>query len=103
MEKVTDYEQWLAGVNLSGHEDVYNLYDSITNFEGSGRFYTNKEVTNDGYQYFVKVEGLPEPLFLESDEAKFAFLDYLARNYTDAEEGDVTKWYNLKKEIGRVD
>ncbi|WP_439558399.1 hypothetical protein [Dyadobacter sp.] len=103
MEKTTDHEEWLSGVSLGDHEDVYNLYDSITNFEGSGRFYTTKEVTNDGYQYFIKAEGVVEHLFLESDEAKFAFLDYLAKNYTDAEEGDVTKWYNLKKEIGRVD
>ena len=103
MAKVTDYQNWLSGVDLENHEDVYNLYNSVSNFEGSGIFYTSKEVTNTGYQYLIKADGHEDILFLDSDESKFAFLEYLADNYTDAEEGDVEKWYKLKTELGRID
>lgn len=103
MGKVTDYKAWLSGVDLDGHEKVYNLYSSVGNFESAGIFNTHKEVTNDGYQYLIKADGLEDTLFLESDEAKFEFLDYLAKTYTDQEEGDVNKWYKLKTELGEVD
>ena len=103
MGKVTDYQDWLSRVNLEEHEDVYNLYNSVSNYEGSGTFYTSKEVTNTGNEYLVKAEGNEDTLHLESDEEKFHFLKFLADNYTDAEEGDVEKWYKLKEELGRVD
>lgn len=103
MANITDFQQWLDSVNLKGEEDAYNLYDSIVNFEQSGIFYTHKEVTNDGYQYFVSADGVLDKLFIDSDNTKFDFLNYLAKNYTDAKEGDVQKWYTLKKELGRTD
>ncbi|MCE7064091.1 hypothetical protein [Dyadobacter sp. CY326] len=103
MGKTTNYETWLSAVTLDAEEDVYDLYNSVSNFEGSGKFYTSKEVTNDGYQYLVKAEGNADDLFLESDEAKFAFLKHLASNHTDAEDGDIQKWYKMKTELGRTD
>jgi len=103
MAKVTDSQNWLSGVNLENHEDVYNLYNSVNNFEKSGVFYTSKEITNNGYQYLVKADGNEDILLLESDDDKFAFIDYLAKNYTDSEEGDIETWYNLKTELGRID
>ena len=103
MGKSTDYESWLSDVGIQGDEDVYNLYNSISNFERSGRFYTSKEVTNDGYEYLVHAEGNEDNLFLDSDEAKFEFLSHLKTNFTDANEENIEKWYELKKELGRVD
>ncbi|QRR00283.1 hypothetical protein [Dyadobacter sandarakinus] len=103
MAKVTDFETWLTATGIQSEEDAYDLYSSIGNFEGSGRFYTNKEVTNDGYQYTVRAEGNEDTLFLESDEAKFAFFDHLANNYTESEEGDVDRWYKLRTKLGRID
>jgi hypothetical protein len=103
MGKTTNYESWLSTVTLDREEDVYDLYNSISNFEGSGKFYTSKEVTNDGYEYLVKAEGSADDLFLESDEAKFEFLKLLASNHTDAEDGDIQKWYKMKTELGRTD
>ncbi|TLV03970.1 hypothetical protein [Dyadobacter luticola] len=103
MANITEFQEWLDMVSVKTDEEVYNLYDSVTNFEQSGAFYTHKEVTNDGYQYFISAEGVLDKLFLDSDQTKFDFIEYLAQNYTDAEEGDVQKWYNLKKEVGRVD
>lgn len=103
MSKDKNYQHWLSNVELSSHENVYNLYNSVNNFEGSGIFYTSKEITNSGHQYLVKAEGNAETLLLESDEEKFEFLDFLAKNYTDAEEGNIDNWYKLKTELGRVD
>jgi hypothetical protein len=103
MAKVTDYKEWLSGVDLDGHQKVYDLYRSVGNFEGAGIFHTAKEVTNDGYQYLVQAQGTADSLFLESDQAKFEFLEYLAKNYTDEQEGDVQKWYKLKTELGQID
>jgi hypothetical protein len=103
MEKTTDYQSWLEGVSLRDEDDVYDLYDSLSNFEGAGRFYTNKDVKNDGYEYSVKAEGVPEWLFLESDEARFEFTQFLAANYTTMDEADVEKWYKLKTKLGRID
>lgn len=103
MANTTDFAEWLSGAGVKSDEDVYNLYDSLTNFEQAGPFYTHKEVTNDGYQYFISADGVLDKLFLDSDQAKFDFLEYLAKNHTDADAGDIHKWYNLKKELGRTD
>jgi len=103
MAKTTDFKTWLTDVNLENHENVYQLYDSVSNFEGSGIFYTSKQITNDGQEYLIKADGNEDTLLLESDEKKFEFLDYLAKEYTDAEDNDIEKWYKLKQEIGRVD
>jgi hypothetical protein len=103
MATVTDYKTWLSDVDLESHENVYQLYNSVSNFEGSGIFYTAKEVTNTGYKYHIKADGNEDTLLLESDEEKFEFLNYLSSEYTDAEDNDVEKWYKLKQEIGRVD
>lgn len=103
MAKITDYKTWLSHVNLENHENVYQLYNSVNNFEGSGIFYTSKEITNTGHQYLVKADGSEDTLLLESDDQKFEFLDYLSQQYTDADDNDIEKWYKLKQEIGRVD
>lgn len=103
MGKVTDYKAWLSDVDLGSHENVYNLYNSVNNFESSGIFHTSKEVTNTGYEYLVKADGNADSLFLGSDEQKFLFLDYLGKNYTDSEDADIEKWYKLKAELGRID
>ncbi|WP_221392756.1 hypothetical protein [Dyadobacter sp. NIV53] len=103
MSKDKEYQNWLSHVELSSHENIYDLYNSVNNFEGSGIFYTSKEVTNTGNQYHVKADGNAETLLLDSDEDKFAFLNYLAQNYTDAEKGDIDTWYKLKTELGRID
>ncbi|GGB89069.1 hypothetical protein [Dyadobacter sediminis] len=103
MSEIKDYKAWLSNVDLEGHEEVYQLYSSITNFEGSGIFYTDKKVKNDGYEYRVKADGNEDVLFLESDEAKHEFLQYLASEYTDSDESNIQKWYELKSEIGKVD
>ncbi|MBE9464006.1 hypothetical protein ACFP1I_07585 [Dyadobacter subterraneus] len=103
MAKVTDYKNWLSGVDLENHENVYQLYNSVSNFEGSGIFYTSKEITNTGNIYHVKAEGSEDTLLLENDENRFEFLDFLSSEYTDAEDKDIEKWYKLKEEIGRVD
>lgn len=103
MAKTTNYEEWLQNVQPQGPEEVFDLYSSVGNFEGSGRFYTTKNVTNDGYEYIVRADGVEDDLFLDSDEAKFAFLAHLKTNYTDAGENDIDGWYELKKELGRTD
>ncbi|MCE6992513.1 hypothetical protein [Dyadobacter sp. CY323] len=103
MGKTTNFETWLSDVILEGNEDVYDLYNSISNFEQSGKFYTSKEVTNDGYEYLVKADGNEDSLYLESDERKFEFLNYLKANHTDADENDIDVWYEMKKELGRTD
>lgn len=103
MGKTKNYEDWLFQVALEGEQNVLDLYNSVNNFEREGIFYTSKEVTNDGYQYLVKADGVEDALFLESDEAKFAFLDHVKTNYTDAGENDIDKWYDLKKELGHTD
>lgn len=103
MAKTTNYEQWLADLTMKGDEDVLDLFNSVNNFERVGRFYTSKEVLNDGYQYLVKVDGLEQSLFLESDEAKFAFLEHVKRTCTDASDEDIDVWYKMKQELGRVD
>ncbi|CAG5067573.1 hypothetical protein DYBT9623_00294 [Dyadobacter sp. CECT 9623] len=103
MAKITNFEDWLAGVNPHGDEDIYDLYNSVSNFEGSGRYYTSKEVKNDGYEYFVKADGFEDELHLDSDETKFAFLNHVKTTYTDASENDIDKWYEMKKELGRTD
>jgi hypothetical protein len=102
MAEITDYKKWLSDVHLEGHEEVYNLYTSVSNFEPSGTFETTKIITNDGHQYTVKAEGNEDLLLLQSDEDKFSFLNYLASEYTDSEEG-IEKWYQIKKELGRID
>lgn len=103
MGKTTNFETWLSDVALEGKEDVYNLYNSVSNYEQSGKFYTSKEVKNDGFEYLVKADGNEDSLHLESDEIKFSFIKYLKENYTDAEEGNIDVWYELKKELGRLD
>ncbi|MCF0041452.1 hypothetical protein [Dyadobacter fanqingshengii] len=103
MGKTTNFETWLSDVALEGKEDVYDLYNSISNFEQSGKFYTSKEVTNDGYEYLVKADGNEDSLHLESDEIKFSFINHLRANYTDADESNIDVWYDLKKELGRID
>jgi hypothetical protein len=103
MGKTTDYQTWLSNVHLEGIEDIYNLYNSVNNFERSGKFYTSKNVTNDGYEYLVKAEGEEDHLYLESDEAKFSMLQHLKVNYTDADDIEIDKWYEMKKELGRID
>ena len=103
MGQTTNYQEWLSEVKLDGDEDIYNLYNSVGNFERSGRFYTSKEVKNDGYEYLVKADGFDSHLYLDSDETKFAFLNHVKTTYTDAAENDIEKWYELKQELGRTD
>jgi hypothetical protein len=103
MAKTTDYETWLSSVDLRGDQDVYDLYSSVNNFEKSGKFYTSKEVTNDGYEYLVHADGVEDNLHLQSDDAKFTFLEYLKANHTDAADNDIQAWYDMRKELGRID
>ncbi|MCF0063259.1 hypothetical protein MUK70_10220 [Dyadobacter chenwenxiniae] len=103
MAKTENFETWLSGIALESKEDVYDLYNSINNFERSGKFYTSKEVTNDGYEYLVKADGLEDHLHLDSDETKFAFIDHLKSNYTDADAADIDVWSEMKKDLGRLD
>ncbi|NIJ52128.1 hypothetical protein [Dyadobacter arcticus] len=103
MGKTENFETWLSGVTLEGNEDIYDLYNSVSNFEKSGKFYTSKEVTNDGYEYLVKAEGMEDSLHLDSDETKFSFINYLKTNYTDADESNIDVWSEMKKDLGRID
>lgn len=100
MGKTTDYQQWLSNLNPKGAEDIYN---SVNNFERSGKFYTSKNVANEGYEYLVKADGVQEILFLASDQEKFSMLQHLKANYTDAGDDQIDKWYELKKDTARID
>lgn len=103
MGNTTEFKEWLSNVNLDDHQDVYDLYNSINNYETAGKFHTSKEVTNDGSEYFVKAEGNQDPLHLKSEEEKFSFLQFIAEEYTDSGDGNVETWYNLKKEVNKID
>lgn len=103
MGKVTDYKEWISNVNLEGHQDVYDLYNSVNNYESAGKFHTSKEITNTDSEYLVKAEGNEDSLLLKSEEEKFSFLQHIADEYTDSGDGDVETWYNLKKELNNID
>jgi len=103
MGKATDYKKWISNVNLEDHQDVYDLYNSVNNYESAGKFHTSKEITNTGSEYLVKAEGNLDSLFLQSEEEKFSFLQHIADQYTDSGDGNIETWYNLKKELNNID
>jgi hypothetical protein len=103
MGKSSDYNEWISKVILEGHQDVYDLYNSVNNYESVGKFHTSKEVTNTGSEYLVKAEGNQDSLLLNSEEEKFSFLQHIADEYTDSGDGSIETWYKLKKELNNID
>lgn len=95
MATITDFKEWLQGVDLDDYNDVYDLYCAVNSVADIGMFECLKK-ESDNSMYFVKSTTTDDVLLLASDKARNYFIDHL--NTTFAGDLDIEGWYNFKHE-----
>lgn len=99
MATITEFESWLDSADPDDHEEVYALYQAVSNSENAG-IYTCSE--NKG-KYFLKADHVDDTLMLASDKARSAFLSAVDFRFGIAEFGDIEGWYGYKRAMSKDD
>ena len=80
MQATTDFTEWLSGIELDDHNDIYSLYHSVEKCEEWGGFKT-VPATSAGDRWIVTYSCSDQPLLLASEKAKQAFLKHIEMTY----------------------
>ncbi|RYG22747.1 MAG: hypothetical protein EOO01_44900 [Chitinophagaceae bacterium] len=99
MATITDFKEWISGVDLEDHNEVYCLFNAVKKFEEWGGFDCKERETSRGRMYFVKCSYSDDVLMLASEKARTYFLDYLEKTY--AGEMGMEGWYYFKEAMAK--
>ena len=91
MATITDFNEWLDGIDLSDFNDVYSLYHSVADVEEWGCYNTIKGKA-DG-QYIVSSIECEDKLLLASEKARDYFLNTIEKQY--CEDMDIESYYGF--------
>lgn len=100
MATITDFNDWLDGIDLSDFNDVYSLYHSVSDVEEWGCFNTIKGKAEG--QYIVSsIECSDINLFLASEKARDSFLSTIEKKY--CEDMDIESYYGYHRAMEKDD
>ena len=100
MEPTTDFELWIKGVELEGHEEVYSLYRSVQNCSGErGPF--SVQPARGAESWLVKAPHCDQQLLLASSKARESFLSHLERTYCG--DLDMEGWHSYMQSVTKSD
>ena len=100
MATITDFEAWLDQADPDGYEEVFALYQAVTEC-GSFGFYECKAGPK-GTNWFIKGGGTEDTLMLASQKARDAFTKLVEEKYGDGEL-DMESWYHYHRNMARDD
>lgn len=95
----TDFEVWLNSISLHSYEEVYSLYQSVSEVEENG-IYSCKEKQG---KYFVSVGHVDGTLILASEKAREHFLRCIEKQEGMDELGGIEGWYGYKHAMSKDD
>ena len=100
MTATTDFGEWIADIDLEGHEEVYCLYNSVNDCDEWG-FFKTELAQGSNTRWIVTSTTNDQSLLLASELAKETFLKHLEKSYC----GDLTMegWHALKHAMAKDD
>ena len=93
MSTTTDFKEWIKGVELEDHNEIYALYKAVMDCKPFG-IYDVKPAKGLEGGWIVSAPHTDLNLLLASDAAKEAFLLHI-HGMSGARELDVESWHNL--------
>lgn len=90
----TDFSTWLDSTDPEGAEEIYSLYNAVSDKESNG-FY---KITKSQDQIFVKAEHVEETLIIASPAAKKLFLELYSERYMDGDT-DAESWFGFHRNM----
>ena len=100
MNVTTDFQEWLANVELESHEEVYSLYRAVKDCTSFGIFDV-KPAKGSGERWIVTASSIDQSLLIASSDARTAFLQKLTRTYCG--DLDMEGWYSFKHGMAKND
>ena len=97
MSTTTNFDEWIAQIDLDDYEEIDSLYRSVNEVTSYGLFSTQR-TKNEGY--IVKSKWGENSLLLASEKARASFLRKIENEYCD---GNEEGWYAFKKAMEKDD
>ena len=89
----TDFESWLDQIEPDGTEEIYALYETVSNEDSYGIF----EVSKNGNQLIIK-SGCGSDILIASKKAKLLFLEIIRERYM-SNTDDAECWYGFQRNM----
>lgn len=99
MTTITDFDSWLDMADPDDHEEVYSLFQAVTEKNRVGMYHCSE---NNG-KFFVKADHVDDTLMLASDKAFYAFLSTIEDRFGISEFGDIESWYGYNHAMSKDD
>jgi len=99
MSTITDFGEWLDGLDLNYWGDIESLADSVSLTTQMGMFNTTQAPNAD--RWFVKADDYDTTLMLGSDLAKTTFLRYIDTRYCYGE--GIEAWCSVARSMEKDD
>lgn len=88
----TDFEEWTFALDLEDYEEIDSLYQSVKQVSDYGMYRT--VVGRKPGSYIVTASFMDDSLFLGSEKARSAYLDYIEKKYCKGEPEEI--WYAVE-------
>lgn len=98
MNTITNFEDWIALIDLDDYEEIDSLYRSVDEVTSYGSFSTQRTKNEQGY--IVKSDGVDDLLLLASEKARISFLRKIEDEYCD---GNEEGWHAFMKAMEKDD
>lgn len=99
MDTTTNFREWLASVELDGHEEVHSLYHAVRNNTQMGSF-SVKSARGDE-QWIVTALHVDQRLVLVSEHARQTFLEHLRSEHCG--EAEMEEWLGYEQALAKQD
>lgn len=98
MKSTTNFEEWFTEIDIDGHEEVFNLYQTVWNgIENDVPF----SCKSNGDLSIVTCAYNPLKLVLATEKAKTAFLQAIENRFCDGV--DIESWYGFEHAMAKED
>lgn len=91
MATITDFDAWLSCIDLSDYNDVYSLYQTVSELVNYSSFEITENDTSNGKRYFLKSNECDDTLMLASEKSRQTFLSIITTRY--CEDMDIEGYY----------
>ncbi|HGS5167953.1 TPA: hypothetical protein ACMDUA_005310 [Vibrio harveyi] len=99
MATITDFDLWVDAADADGFEEVYALYQAVSDRDDVGLFKCEEK----NGRFFVTANHVEDTLLLASDEAYDYFLVYIEKRFDIGSVGDMESWYGYQRAMAKDD
>jgi hypothetical protein len=89
---LTDFEEWTFALDLENFEEIDSLFQSVKQVSDYG-MYRTVEGKKPG-SYIVTASFMDDSLFLASEKARSAYLEFIENKYCNGEPEEI--WYAVE-------